>query len=400
VKALSSLIALTFCSLCALASPQNIVCGWLPGEIFFEGCISTGWGWPGLYYSSDYGEHIELRDSIDFVISDNYGVLLTDANENTINRLFLNITGTEHMLTYDGGFTWELINDEVTRGQTYATGVITGEIYRESIEPILNLERSDNYGANYTICSTIGFPDTLWIYSVSLGVDSGEVYIWSQEGDLFYSSDFGEYFIYLGNLTQSGSVTPQSELINGAEPGELYIFHQDSKQVWRSYDFGAEVDLIEHFPHPFWWYAGIATSNLPGELYYLAMEAGFVSGGLIEIWHTLNYGENWTIYTHTIESIPVVNKTKCLIPTITNFKAYPNPANASFTIDYTLPRIESIELGIFNLLGQQMWHYKPGTQLPGNYQIFIEGESFPSGMYLLTLQTNERRWYKKITLLK
>ena len=392
------LIILLLIASTAFGSAQIIICGWQPGEIYFIGFHSAYWGYAGFYYSSDYGENIELRDSI--VTENDFGALLADAEGNTIHRLLYGYPYYDHLLSQDGGFSWEVVNGEITACPNYASGVIPGEVYRQKEIPYhYLLERSSSFGVSYDSCLCLGFPDTLGMASVALGVDSGEVYIWAQEGNLYYSSDYAEHFTYLGNLNQSAGIMCYSLLTNGAEQGEIYAFYHDYKKIWRIYDYGARVEVIADFPHGISWYCSIASGREPGEVYFYAVNADFYPGGVMEIWHTNNYGQDWDMYEHVVQYNGVERRVSPL-PSNEQLQIYPNPANPSFTIEYNLPLAQSVELNIYTLMGQQLWQCQPGFQLPGKYQIFFDGENFPSGMHVLTLQTNERRWCKKITLLK
>lgn len=381
----------------AFGSAQYIISGWEPGEIYFVGFHPQYWGFAGFYYSSDYGENIELRDSI--VTENEFGILLADADENTIHRLFYDYILEDHMLSRDGGFSWESVNSGLSPSKTYAAGVIPGEIYRKSIEPIINMEYSLNYGSEFTICSTLGFPDTLNIYTAALGSDSGEVYIWTNQGHLYYSSDYAEHFTYLGNFYQSAGVLPYSQLTNGAEPGEIYVFYHDYKKIWRIYDYGANVEVIADFPHGISWGCGMASGREPGEVYFYAIWTDFYPGGVMEIWHTNNYGQDWDMYEHVVQ-YNGVEKGVSPLPSIAQLQIYPNPANPSFTIEYNLPAAQSVGLNIYTLMGQTLWQYRPGFQLPGKYQIFFDGENFPSGMYVVRLEASQEITTKKVIVLR
>ena len=396
MKTKAFLLTFLLCVSAAFSSTQPIICGWQPGEIYFVGVHSQLDGVPGFYYSSDNGENITMRDSVE--TTDHFGSLLADADENTIHRLF-DLPYGDHLLSQDGGFTWDSVNTLISNGSRYASGVIPGEVYRRSSQSSALIDRSENYGMNYTVCSTSGFPDTLLISAIALGSDPGEVYIWSYQGDLYYSSNYAERFNFQGNLSQSAGISPQSYLVNGAESGELYTHTNGDKKIWRIYNYGANVDLIEDFPHGFGWYSGMAASREPGEIYFRVVAPGMYPGGTMEIYHTTNYGQDWTLYEHYIYYNGITSG-QPQMPSSMQLQVWPNPSNPSFTIDYTLPATQPIKLGIFNLLGQQLWQCQPGIQLPGSYQIFFDGKSFPSGMYILTLQTDERTTTRKITILK
>lgn len=390
------LIILLLIASTAFGSAQIIICGWQAGEIYLVGFHSSYLGYAGFYYSSDYGETIELRDSI--VTEDSFGGLLTDADENTIHRL-LGGQYDDHLLSQDGGFSWDIVNDEVSNCGTYATGIISGEIYRKSIEPIINMEYSFNYGSEFTICSTLGFPDTLNIYTAALGSDSGEVYIWTNQGHLYYSSDYAEHFTYLGNLNQSAGIMCYSQLTNGAEPGEIYVFYHDYKKIWRIYDYGASVEVIANFPHGISWYCSIASGREPGEVYFYAVNPDFYPGGVMEIWHTNNYGQSWDMYEHVVQ-YNGVEKGVSHLPSGAQLQIYPNPANPTTWISFTLSAPQKATLAVYNMLGVKVTTLAGGLQEPGVHTFCWDASSQASGVYVVRLETVGQITAQRIVVLR
>ena len=68
--------------------------------------------------------------------------------------------------------------------------------------------------------------------------------------------------------------------------------------------------------------------------------------------------------------------------------AYPNPFLDELTVSLSLDKDETIQLGIYNLLGQQINQVAEGIHFPGNYQFTWDGtdragKSVPSGMYYI-----------------
>lgn len=388
----------------ALGSAQPIICGWQSGEIFFEGVILSRGALAGFYYSPDYGETIELRDSLDLTALTGYfGRFLTDADRNTIHRIyFINGWETDHLLSRDGGYTWEFLDSTIISSNCYASGVISGEIYRSWYScPNEGLERSESYGANYTLCACIGFPDSSGIGTIALGSEPGEVYIMGG-GQLYYSSDYAENFTYLGDVYQSFGIWPYSALINGAEPGEVYAHYDQAGVIWRIYNYGADADLI--FIYDANCVNGIATTSNPGELYYyygLYDPCPPNSCGIMGIFHTTDYFQTWTEYEHVIDLTGFVQPPQQQYPQHGLELSFgPNPANPSFTVEYNLQTAQSVELAIFNLIGQSLWQHQPGLQMPGRHRVFFDGATIPSGTYILQLQSKEGRTAKTITILK
>ena len=89
---------------------------------------------------------------------------------------------------------------------------------------------------------------------------------------------------------------------------------------------------------------------------------------------------------------------------IVNYKIglrnYPNPFNPITIIDYTLPELSSVRLEVFNNLGQIVEVLVDKKQNAGGYQIYFNGNRFPSGVYFYRLTTGKTSITKKMVLLK
>jgi hypothetical protein len=381
-------IMLALCLATVRGEYQFMICGDQPGEIYLTSFHHLWEGYCGFYYSSDYGEHVELRDSMEL----GFGALLADAAENTLHRF-----RSGQYFSTDGGFSWTLVDTTLTRA--YASGVIPGEIYRRMDDDHHRLERSENYGADYTPCIFVGFPDSVWIYSGALGVDSGEVFIWGYHGLLYYSDDFGETITFLGDLRTTWGVNQNTHLINGAELGEVYIFHHDSQRIWRASDYADTVALIANFDYLYWFY-GIAASQVPGELYFVAQQADMVPGGVIHLYHTTDYFQTWTRYVPIIEWQDVDDEEISNVPSSITVQIWPNPANAVLNISYELNAIQSPELILYNMLGRKVWQHNAGMQSPGRYLLQFADDRLPSGRYFLQLNTDKSSVFEGITIVK
>ena len=79
---------------------------------------------------------------------------------------------------------------------------------------------------------------------------------------------------------------------------------------------------------------------------------------------------------------------------------YPNPFNPTTSISYQLPVPSSVELSIYNLLGQQVATLVYGKQLAGRYIIEWDASNYSSGIYFYQLETDDFLSTKKCILLK
>ncbi|MCD8480356.1 MAG: T9SS type A sorting domain-containing protein [Candidatus Cloacimonetes bacterium] len=64
-----------------------------------------------------------------------------------------------------------------------------------------------------------------------------------------------------------------------------------------------------------------------------------------------------------------------------------------------------MQIEIFNLKGQLVRSYKPGSQAAGKHSVVFDGldnngQSVASGVYLYRLQANERTLQRKMILMK
>jgi hypothetical protein len=379
-------------------SSQTIICGDEPGEIYFVGTHRTLFGIPTLYYSPDAGATIERRYSVG-----NYGFmgeLLKDAADSTIYNFrdgYDPLPG--QYLTIDEGFNWCMI-DTFYLHNIYTSGTIPGEIYRRMEDNLYRIERSVNFGIAFTPCTCNGYPDSLSIiHSIASGIDLGEVYIWAG-GNLYYSNDYGENFSFLGDLYSTWGVLPSTHIINGAIPGEIFVFHHDFQWVWRIYNYGANAELILDLEYGINWFFGVAASRQPGELYFYALHSEGLPGGTMQIYHTLNYFQDWTMYTHEIGGEPVEDNWEHRIPSNISLQIYPNPTNAALSISYYLNTPDKIQMNLHNILGQIVWHYNAGLQSPGSYQLLFANSNLPSGKYFIQFVHSGSQTVTPITIIK
>jgi hypothetical protein len=79
---------------------------------------------------------------------------------------------------------------------------------------------------------------------------------------------------------------------------------------------------------------------------------------------------------------------------------YPNPFNPSTVIHYELPTASDVILKVFDLIGKEVATLASGRQSAGSYTVTFDARSLPSGIYFCRLQAGERRFVKKMLLLK
>ena len=67
---------------------------------------------------------------------------------------------------------------------------------------------------------------------------------------------------------------------------------------------------------------------------------------------------------------------------------YPNPFNPITTIEYSLPENANIELIVYNIYGRHMQTLVKGFQTAGYHSINWNASNYPSGVYLIRLESS------------
>jgi flagellar hook assembly protein FlgD len=85
--------------------------------------------------------------------------------------------------------------------------------------------------------------------------------------------------------------------------------------------------------------------------------------------------------------------------------AYPNPVNNRTTISYQLPARATVELAVYNVLGQKVRILAQGTQNPGWHSVEWNGRDnggrrVSSGIYLYRLTAGSGSAVKKLVVLR
>ncbi|MBC8489932.1 MAG: T9SS type A sorting domain-containing protein [Bacteroidetes bacterium] len=83
-----------------------------------------------------------------------------------------------------------------------------------------------------------------------------------------------------------------------------------------------------------------------------------------------------------------------------NLKNYPNPFNNNITIQFELTESSSIELSIWNHLGQQVGLLFTGNKRAGRHQVIFDASTLPDGIFFCQLRVGNKMVTKKIIKVK
>lgn len=81
-------------------------------------------------------------------------------------------------------------------------------------------------------------------------------------------------------------------------------------------------------------------------------------------------------------------------------QSYPNPFNATTTLDYSLPESAEVILSIYDILGRRVDTLFEGKRDAGKYTVTWDASEFPSGVYFARLEAGESTETIKMVLLK
>jgi len=85
---------------------------------------------------------------------------------------------------------------------------------------------------------------------------------------------------------------------------------------------------------------------------------------------------------------------------VTVLQSYPNPFNASTTIEFTLAEAQVIELTVYDLLGKKVRSLLCGGQSAGTHRISFDASDFASGVYYYRLKVEDGEKIGRMLLLK
>ena len=79
---------------------------------------------------------------------------------------------------------------------------------------------------------------------------------------------------------------------------------------------------------------------------------------------------------------------------------YPNPTTASATVALTLEKASDVRVVVYNVLGRRVALLAEGPLEIGTHRFALDGSGLPAGVYLVRVESGERRLSQRITLLR
>ncbi|MBL7075280.1 T9SS type A sorting domain-containing protein [candidate division KSB1 bacterium] len=145
----------------------------------------------------------------------------------------------------------------------------------------------------------------------------------------------------------------------------------------------------------YWLIQNFGTTESLRSVYFTDANIGYAVGCQGVILKTINGG------VLSVDKIPNDNISKKL----ELWQNYPNPANSTTMIEYTLPKTFKVVLKIHNLLGEEIKTLVDDVQTPGLKSVMWNGKDnfgriVSSGIYFYILQAGNERQVRKMLFLK
>ena len=132
----------------------------------------------------------------------------------------------------------------------------------------------------------------------------------------------------------------------------------------------------------------IASTNTEGALTFRFKSAAFFDEA----------GWEADIYSTVISAVDVAEKES--ITDYALFANYPNPFNPKTVISYQLPVNSSVNLEVYNVIGQKVSTLVNQKQTAGKYQVHFDAAALASGVYIYKLQAGNFVRARKMLLIR
>jgi|GEM_PF-3287214 len=147
--------------------------------------------------------------------------------------------------------------------------------------------------------------------------------------------------------------------------------------------------------------------SLDFEFYYIYR---WINGELLEIAYAqsqdgetnpnFSNASGFSVISGVTTGIEDLNRENNLAESFQLEQNYPNPFNPSTTIRFSLQTAETVQLSIFNQLGQKVETLINEPMSAGSYSLTWNAEALPSGIYYYSLQAGNSKQMRKAILLK
>jgi hypothetical protein len=88
------------------------------------------------------------------------------------------------------------------------------------------------------------------------------------------------------------------------------------------------------------------------------------------------------------------------LPVAYALSAFPNPFNATTSLDFALPRAAHVRLDLYDVTGRAVKSVADDTYSAGEHRLAVDASALPTGVYFARLTTSDWTATRKLLLLK
>ena len=99
-------------------------------------------------------------------------------------------------------------------------------------------------------------------------------------------------------------------------------------------------------------------------------------------------------YDGTLLSVPIIKPSKGVF----SMQSFPNPASGNTTISINLPETVTIQLKLYNMIGQEVSILAAGDFAAGQHQFLLDASKINSGVYYCELLSGSTKIVQKLVV--
>ncbi len=267
-------------------------------------------------------------------------------------------TGGGVFRSTNSGANWTLVNTVMANSPTQSLALMGGNLFAST--PMSGIFLSTNNGTSWTAVND-GLPKDIY-YSTQYG----RIQSLASSGQNLFAGTWGGVFLSTNNGTSWTPINtglPSNPTVGSLAIVDNNIFAETTDGVFVSTNNG--------------------TSWTPVNTRLTSPVTAFAVGGTNLFAGTSGDG----VWRRPISELMTGVESAELFPTSFGLdQNYPNPFNPSTNIRYALPQKSTVQLTIFNALGQQVAILVQGEQEPGFHEVRFDASGLSSGVYFYRLQ--------------
>jgi photosystem II stability/assembly factor-like uncharacterized protein len=215
-----------------------------------------------------------------------------------------------------------------------------------------------------------------------------------------------------------GEPTPQSWRMTMLSPNSIWVggfgfaVSTDGGREWNSVSIsGLVADFVQSDDNT-GWLLGKQSASTPYKLYYTdnnwSSHVETDVPGNDTMYRLANIGNDnlWVLcadgilYCFERNTSSIENPKLNILKNCYRLSNFPNPFNANTQISYTVPVKSNITISVYDINARQIDNLKCEFHKPGDYSITWNAELVPSGIYFITMCTDEYKICNKCLLVK